>query len=76
MRITIREPGSAITHYIGMLLSLAAAAPLLIKAEVSKIPSALTAMGIFILAMILLYAASSIYHALNVKIGDCLILAS
>ena len=67
MRITIREPGSAITHYIGMLLSLAAAAPLLIKAEVSKIPSALTAMGIFILAMILLYAASSIYHALNVK---------
>ena len=50
MKITIREPASAITHYIGMMLSLAAAAPLLVKAQSSKIPSAITAMGIFILA--------------------------
>lgn len=67
MQITIREPGSAITHYIGMLLSLFAAVPLLVKAESSRIPSAITAMGIFILTMILLYAASTIYHSLNVK---------
>ena len=52
MQITIREPGSAITHYIGMLLSLFAAIPLLMKAELSRIPSAITAMEIFILAMI------------------------
>ena len=69
MQITIREPGSAITHYIGMLLSLIAAAPLLIKAEISGIPSALTAMGIFILTMILLYTASTVYHTLDVKAG-------
>lgn len=69
MQITIREPGSAITHYIGMMLSLLAAVPLLMKAEVSRIPSAITAMGIFILAMILLYAASTVYHSLNVKDG-------
>lgn len=69
MQITIREPGSAITHYIGMLLSLIAAAPLLVKAEISGIPSALTAMGIFILTMILLYAASTVYHTLDVKSG-------
>lgn len=67
MQITIREPGSAITHYIGMLLSLIAAAPLLIKAEISQIPFAISAMGVFILTMILLYAASTIYHSLNVK---------
>ncbi len=67
MQITIREPGSAITHYIGMLLSLFAAVPLLVKAESSRIPSAITAMSIFILTMILLYAASTIYHSLNVK---------
>ena len=71
MQITIREPGSAITHYIGMLLSLIAAAPLLVKAEISGIPSALTAMGIFILTMILLYAASTVYHTLDVKAGSC-----
>ncbi len=69
MQITIREPGSAITHYIGMLLSLFAAIPLLMKAELSRIPSAITAMEIFILAMILLYAASTVYHSLNVKNG-------
>lgn len=69
MQITIREPGSAITHYIGMLLSVFAAAPLLIKAEISRNPSAITAMGIFITAMILLYAASTMYHALNVRGG-------
>ena len=67
MKISIREPGSAITHYIGMLLSLFAAAPLLVKAQNSQMPSAITSMGIFILAMILLYASSSIYHAVNVK---------
>ncbi len=69
MQITIREPGSAITHYIGMMLSLFAAAPLLLKAEMSRTPSAIMAMGIFIFAMILLYAASTVYHALNVREG-------
>ena len=55
MQITIREPGSAITHYIGMMLSLVAAVPLLMKAEISSVPSAIAAMGIFILTMILIH---------------------
>lgn len=67
MQITIREPGSAITHLIAMMLALFAAVPLMLKAKVSGIPSAITAMGIFIFAMILLYAASGIYHSVNVK---------
>ena len=32
MQITIREPGSAITHFIGMMLAVFAAVPLLVKA--------------------------------------------
>lgn len=67
MQITIREPGSAITHLIAMTLALFAAVPLLLKAGMSSVPSALTAMGIFIFAMVLLYAASGIYHSVNVK---------
>ena len=67
MKLTIREPGSAITHYIGMLLSLFAAIPLLIKAKTCEMPEALTAMGIFMLAMVLLYGASTLYHSVNVK---------
>ena len=33
MQITIREPGSALTHFIGMMLAVFAAVPLLVKPE-------------------------------------------
>ena len=32
MTITIREPGSAITHFIGLVLAIFASVPLLLKA--------------------------------------------
>lgn len=65
MQITIREPGSALTHYIGMILAMLAAAPLLVKAGLSNDRTSLVAMFIFISSMILLYAASATYHAVN-----------
>ncbi len=34
MQITIREPGSAITHFIGMMMAIIAATPLMVKAAV------------------------------------------
>ncbi len=68
MQITIREPGSAITHYIGMMMAVIAATPLLIKAALSANQASLPAMSIFILSMILLYGASATYHSVN--IGD------
>ena len=67
MTITIREPGSALTHFIAMLLALFAAAPLLIKAALSSGASCFYAMGIFMLSMVLLYAASTTYHSVNVS---------
>ncbi len=67
MKLMIREPGSAITHYIGMILSLFAAVPLLVKAKTCGIPQAATAMEIFLFAVVFLYAASTLYHSLNVK---------
>ncbi len=67
MQINIREPGSAITHYIGMMLSLLAAIPLIIKASASHIAKAPAAMCIFILAMIALYTASTVYHSVTVE---------
>lgn len=67
MTITIREPGSAITHLIAMILAGAAATPLLIKASLSANGRSLTAMTVFILSMILLYGASTLYHSVNVS---------
>ena len=65
MQITIREPGSAITHFIGMPLAVFATAPLLVKAGLSSSALCLTAMTIFMASMILLYGASTAYHSVN-----------
>lgn len=65
MQITIREPGSAITHFIGMMMAVFAATPLLIKAATTSGGLTVIAMSVFILSMILLYGASAAYHSLN-----------
>ena len=62
MQLTIREPGSAITHFIGCLMALIAASPLLIKAHGNI--TYMLAMTIFATSMVLLYAASTIYHSI------------
>lgn len=65
MQITIREPGSAITHFIGMMMAVFAAVPLLVKAGISSGGEHFAAMAIFITSMILLYGASATYHSVN-----------
>ena len=65
INITIREPGSALTHFIAMLLALCAAVPLLVRAAVHSGVKSLTAMTVFMISMVLLYAASTIYHSIN-----------
>lgn len=65
MQITIREPGSAITHFVAMMITLVAAAPLLVKAALSSQPHMLAAMTVFAISMVLLYGASATYHSLN-----------
>ncbi|MEG2349396.1 MAG: hemolysin III family protein [Hungatella sp.] len=67
MKLRIKDPGSAITHFIGMLLAIAAAMPLLLKASREPDKIHLVALSIFIVSMILLYAASTIYHTLDIS---------
>jgi hemolysin III len=67
MKITIREPGSAITHFIGMILATYAAVPLLIKTGIHAGPREFIAMSIFMCSMILLYGASATYHTVNLQ---------
>ncbi len=63
----IKDPGSAITHFIGMILAMLAAVPLLIKAHHEAGSLAAGALAIFIVSMILLYAASTIYHTFDIS---------
>ena len=66
MTLKIREPGSAITHFIAMLLALFSAAPLLVRSALRSDATSLAAMSVFICSMILLYGASTLYHSVNV----------
>lgn len=65
----IKDPGSAITHFIAMVLSVLAAAPLILKSymDVGKFSLVSLSLIIFIVSMILLYAASTIYHTLDIS---------
>lgn len=65
MKLKLKDPGSAITHGIAMLLAIVGALPLLLKAARSSDLLHIVALGVFILTMILLYAASTIYHSVD-----------
>ncbi|NCB92704.1 MAG: hemolysin III family protein [Clostridia bacterium] len=67
MNFKLKDPGSAITHFIGMVLALLGAAPLLLKAAREPDNLHLIALSIFILSMVLLYMASTMYHSLDVN---------
>lgn len=62
-----KDPGSAVTHFIGTLMAVFASTPLLIKASANPGYIHTISLGIFILSMILLYVASTIYHTLNIS---------
>ncbi len=68
-KLHIKDPGSAITHFIGMVLSVLAATPLLLKSYHDTGNFSLTSLSlaIFIISMILLYAASTTYHTLDIS---------
>ena len=61
----VKDPGSAITHFIGMLMAVFASVPLLMKA--AREPERIYVVSIIIYAasLILLYAASTTYHTVN-----------
>ncbi|MGN0334189.1 MAG: hemolysin III family protein [Lachnospiraceae bacterium] len=67
MNIHVKDPGSAITHFIGMMMAIFASTPLLIKAARQPDKIHLISLGIFIGSMILLYAASTLYHTLDLS---------
>ena len=66
-KLGIKDPGSAVTHGIACILAILGAAPLLVKAAREPDYLHMIALGIFMLSMILLYAASTIYHSLDVN---------
>lgn len=67
MKFRLKDPGSAITHFIAFVMAVFAVVPLMIKAAREPGVLHVIALAVFILSMILLYAASTIYHSLDVS---------
>ena len=63
----IKDPGSAITHFIGMLMAIFAAFPLLIKAAHEPSRIYLISLAIYAVSLIFLYAASTAYHTFDLS---------
>lgn len=61
-----KEPGSAITHFIGMMMALIAGVPFIIKASQGSITTLISSI-IYITSMVLLYAASATYHFYDIS---------
>lgn len=64
----LKDPGSAITHFIGAVASVFGAVPLLVKAHRTGDPSCIVSMTVFISSMILLYTASTVYHSFDISV--------
>lgn len=63
-----KEPGSAITHLIGIIYSIFLTPVLLIKAALSGAgATVLIGCSIFALSMVMLYTASTVYHSFNLS---------
>ena len=60
-----KDPGSAITHFIGMIMAIFASVPLLIKAASEPSKVYVISLTIYALSLILLYAASTTYHSFD-----------
>ena len=64
-KLKIKDPGSAITHFIAMMMAVFATVPLLVKAGIQSGWENFLAMAIFMGSMILLYGASATYHSVD-----------
>lgn len=65
--VNLKDPGSAITHFIGMLMAIFAATPLILKCGSNPDRVHVISLSIFIVSMILLYAASTLHHSLKLS---------
>nr|WP_305137163.1 hemolysin III family protein [uncultured Schaedlerella sp.] len=63
----IKDPGSAITHFIGMLMAIFAAVPLLIRAAQEPGQIYVISLAVYAASLILLYAASTTYHTFDLS---------
>ena len=63
--LRLREPASAITHFIAMVLAIAGLVPAILKALSHLNTVGVCSVIVFMSSMILLYASSATFHGIN-----------
>ena len=63
----LKDPGSAITHFIALVAAIVATFPLLIKAGQKTDKTYIISLAVYMASMILLYTASTVYHSLDIS---------
>lgn len=63
----LKDTWSAITHFIGMLMAILAGVPLMIKAANEPHHVYVISSAIYLVSLVLLYAASTLYHSLDIS---------
>lgn len=63
----LKDKWSAITHFISMLMAIFAGIPLLIKAAQEPNKVYIISLTIYVISLILLYLASTLYHSLDIS---------
>ena len=67
LQIGIREPGSAITHFIAMMMAIFATSPLLVKAALNGNHTTILAMAVFMGSRVLVFGASTVCRSRVVR---------
>jgi len=67
MKLTLKEPGSAITHFIAAISVAAAAVPLIIKSALYGNTISIISLVIFTVTMAMVYICSTVYHSLDIS---------
>lgn len=74
-KFAVKEPGSALTHFIAFILAVCSIPPLLIHGINSGLTDTQTvSLVVFIFSMILLYGASTAYHTFRLSDSGCQVL--
>lgn len=66
-QFTLKDPCSAITHFIALLMTVLGAVPLLYKAAFAQEPLRMFSVTVYLVSMFLLYLASTLYHSFDVS---------
>lgn len=66
-KISIKDPGSALTHFIGIILSIFGTILLIYFAITQGSPWHIVSFSIYGASLILLYTASTVYHSINIS---------